>query len=91
MQGHHGSVDVDSSPGTGACFHLYFQVVALERRERIEASPSTAAPEPIVMTTGYADLADEERARQVGIRELIQKPPSLAHLASVLNRVSGRD
>lgn len=46
---------------------------------------------PIVMTTGYADLAAQERARQVGIRELVQKPPSLAHLASVLNRVSGRD
>ena len=46
---------------------------------------------PIVMTTGYADSEDEARARQVGIRELVKKPPSLAHLSAVLNRISGRD
>ena len=46
---------------------------------------------PVVMTTGYADLEDEARAREVGIREIIKKPPSLAHLSAVLNRISGRD
>lgn len=170
MQGHNGSVDIESAPGKGTTVHLYFPATALAQIEHVEANAVTAHPArgagrhvlhvddeaalvallkraltslgytvtgetdprraletfrrdpdrydiivtdlsmphmsgfdfardvlalrpdmPIVMTTGYADSDDEARAREVGIRELIKKPPSLAHLSAVLNRISGRD
>jgi DNA-binding NarL/FixJ family response regulator len=42
---------------------------------------------PVLMTSGYFGPEDSERARRLGIRELILKPNTLNELGSALHRV----
>ncbi len=41
---------------------------------------------PVVLATGYSDLADEARAREAGIRAVLSKPFSMAQLEETLGR-----
>ncbi len=45
---------------------------------------------PILMTSGYLRTEDRERAAQLGIRELIQKPSTAEDLGQALARAFGR-
>ena len=42
---------------------------------------------PIILTTGYSEMVDEVRAREIGIREYLMKPMTPEGLAAVLRRV----
>ena len=42
---------------------------------------------PIILTTGYSEMVDDIRAREVGIREYVMKPITPEGLAAVLRRV----
>lgn len=42
---------------------------------------------PVVLCTGFSELITEERAKQLGIREFLTKPYSLADLSRALGRV----
>ncbi len=42
---------------------------------------------PIILTTGYSEMVDEVRAREIGIREYLMKPLTPEGLAAVLRRV----
>jgi PAS domain S-box-containing protein len=42
---------------------------------------------PIVMTSGYVKPADEERAAQYGVKEIVLKPTSFDELGRILNRI----
>ena len=163
MQGHEGAVSVDSAPGKGASFHLYFPVadVAIDAEQAIRPAESvvTAAKRviyvddeeplaflakrvlsrmghsvevftdpkealascrahpqdydivvtdltmpgmsgfdlsrallamrpdiPVLVTTGYVRDEDEVMAREIGIREIILKPISVAELGAVFER-----
>ncbi|MBW1780331.1 MAG: PAS domain S-box protein [Deltaproteobacteria bacterium] len=41
---------------------------------------------PIVICTGYGDLINEDRAKEIGVRELIMKPASIANVADAIRR-----
>jgi len=41
---------------------------------------------PILLTTGFSDLVNEEKARSIGIREFITKPILMKELAAALRR-----
>jgi two-component system, cell cycle sensor histidine kinase and response regulator CckA len=53
--------------------------------EVLEVRPGT----PIIMATGYIGDEDFERARRLGVRELVRKPYSMEVLGDVLYRVLG--
>lgn len=42
---------------------------------------------PIILTTGYSEMVDEVRSRQIGIREYLMKPLTPEGLAAALRRV----
>jgi CheY-like chemotaxis protein len=42
---------------------------------------------PIVMTSGYVRPEDQERALQMGLRDLILKPDTIEQLGRTLDRV----
>lgn len=42
---------------------------------------------PIVLTTGYSDVVDEELARSVGVKEYLMKPLTIAQLIHTIQRV----
>ncbi len=44
----------------------------------------------IVLMTGYSDTIDEEQCRQLGIAEVIMKPPASADLSRMVRRVIDR-
>ena len=41
---------------------------------------------PIILCTGYSDLIDEKRAREMGIREFVMKPYSVAKFADTIRK-----
>jgi CheY-like chemotaxis protein len=48
----------------------------------------TARPDiPIVMTSGYVRVEDQERALHMGLRDLILKPDTIEQLGRTLDRV----
>ncbi len=47
----------------------------------------TARPEiPIILMTGYSQVIDEEKARSLGIRQMLMKPMSIADLSGAVAR-----
>jgi CheY-like chemotaxis protein len=44
---------------------------------------------PIILYSGYADTIDEERMKEVGVRELMQKPFVFSELAEIARKVLG--
>jgi CheY-like chemotaxis protein len=42
---------------------------------------------PVILTTGYSEMVDEVRAREIGIREYLMKPLTPEALAAALRRV----
>jgi PAS domain S-box-containing protein len=44
---------------------------------------------PIILTTGYCASSDQERARSVGVRALLQKPVNIDQLARLVKECSG--
>ncbi|VAX20003.1 diguanylate cyclase/phosphodiesterase (GGDEF & EAL domains) with PAS/PAC sensor(s) [hydrothermal vent metagenome] len=41
---------------------------------------------PVILMTGYSDIIDKEKAREIGVRALINKPITSYELSSVLDR-----
>ncbi len=46
---------------------------------------------PIILTTGYSDVVDEELARSVGIKEYLTKPLTIAQLIHTIQRVLSQE
>ncbi len=42
---------------------------------------------PIILCTGYSEQVTRERARQIGIRELLMKPLIMRDLATTIHRI----
>ncbi len=42
---------------------------------------------PVILTSGYLQFEDQQRAESLGIRELIQKPATASLLAGALERI----
>ena len=42
---------------------------------------------PVILTTGFSERINAEEAKQLGIREFLMKPVSLADLAQAVQRV----
>jgi PAS domain S-box-containing protein len=45
---------------------------------------------PIILATGYSSLVDEEKAKALGIREIITKPVSVSGFALAISRALGK-
>lgn len=45
---------------------------------------------PIVLMTGYSDMIDEEQCRELGIAEMMMKPPATAELSRMVRRAIDR-
>ena len=45
---------------------------------------------PIILCAGYTDEVSEERARTVGVRELLRKPFTLADVSATIRRALAR-
>jgi CheY-like chemotaxis protein len=46
---------------------------------------------PIVLCTGYSDQVNHDKARQLGIREFLEKPLTLGTLSAALRRALGKE
>ncbi|MEJ2034325.1 MAG: response regulator [Deltaproteobacteria bacterium] len=44
---------------------------------------------PIILATGHSELIDEQQAKDLGIREFVMKPYTLAQLSAVVRRALG--
>jgi CheY-like chemotaxis protein len=42
---------------------------------------------PIILTTGFSELINEEKAKEIGIKALLMKPISIQDLSQTLRRV----
>ena len=51
-------------------------------REVLKVRPNL----PVILTTGYSELIDEEEARKMGIREFFMKPVALPEMANAIKR-----
>jgi CheY-like chemotaxis protein len=47
----------------------------------------TRPPMPIILTTGFSELINEEKAKEIGIKALLMKPISIQDLSQTLRRV----
>jgi CheY-like chemotaxis protein len=45
---------------------------------------------PVVVTSGYVRTEDRDRAKEIGVDELVQKPDTVEELAQILERVLNR-
>ncbi|MCX5909701.1 MAG: response regulator [Deltaproteobacteria bacterium] len=45
---------------------------------------------PIILCTGFSELMKEERAKELGIQELVMKPRRMRDLANVIRRALDR-
>ena len=41
---------------------------------------------PIILCTGFSELIDETQAREIGIREFVMKPYSVAKFADIIRK-----
>jgi CheY-like chemotaxis protein len=55
--------------------------------ELTEAIHATRPDIPVVLTSGYLQSEDQQKAERLGIRELIQKPATADRLAGTLERI----
>jgi PAS domain S-box-containing protein len=46
---------------------------------------------PIILCTGFSELIDETRAREMGIREFVMKPYSIAKFADIIRKAIKKD
>jgi len=54
-------------------------------REILNVSPDV----PIILSTGYSENLDEEKAKDLGVREFLLKPVSIHKLVQIVRRVIG--
>jgi CheY-like chemotaxis protein len=42
---------------------------------------------PIILCTGFSEKIDEERAKEIGIREFVLKPIVMSEIAQIIRKV----
>jgi len=70
LAAHHGAIEVDSAPGQGSTFHLYFPVV-----EHAQAA-AAVRPEPLESTRGHGEhvlYVDDDETMVVMVERLLER------------------